>query len=503
MHAQVAYDELLRRCREESLLSSIAELLEWDELTHMPEAGAEHRGNQQALLAGLHHQRATDPRLNELLDIVEDSELTRDGDSLSAANIRLLRRAYTRACRLPQSLVEEQARVVSLAQQEWASARARADFGIFLPWLEKVVHLKRQEADAQGYDAEPYDALLEDYEPDMRARQLADWFGSLRAELLPLIDAIRGAQPRPPTEILRRAFPLDRQRRFGEETAAALGFDFSAGRLDTTVHPFFSAVGPGDCRIVTRFSENDFGDGFFGILHELGHAFYEIGLDPAQHGTPAGEAASVGLHESQARLWENAVGRGRAFWRHFLPRARQVFPSTLADVSLDDFHAAINACELSLNRVRADEVTYNLHIIVRFELERALMTGDLAPADVPAAWNEGYHRHLGISPGNDAEGCLQDGHWGAGLIGYFPTYTLGNLMAAQLFSRAAEELGDLDEMFARGAYAPLLGWLRERIHRHGHRWPANVLMQKTTRAPLDHRCLVEYLRRKFGALYQL
>lgn len=498
MKAQAAYDELLRRCREESLLSSIAELLEWDELTYMPEAGAEHRGNQQALIAGLHHQRATDPRLGELLDVVEGSELTGDADSLSAANIRLIRRAYTRACRLPQSLVEEQARVVSLAQQEWVDARARADFGIFLPWLDKVVHLKRQEAEAQGYETEPYDALLEDYEPGARCTQLAGTFESLRAELLPLIDTVRGSRRRPQTELLRQTFAINRQRLFGEETAAALGFDFSAGRLDTTVHPFFSAIGPGDCRIVTRFSESDFCDGFFGILHELGHAFYEIGLDSAQHGTPAGEAASVGLHESQARLWENAVGRSRAFWRYFLPRAKQAFLPSLADATLDDFHRAVNVCEPSLNRVRADEVTYNLHILVRFELERALMTGDLKPADLPAAWNEGYRRHLGIVPANDVEGCLQDGHWGAGLLGYFPTYTLGNLMAAQLFARAAEELGDLDDMFARGEFAPLLDWLREHIHRHGHRWPANKLIERVTGSPLDHQHLVRYLRGKFA-----
>jgi len=269
------------------------------------------------------------------------------------------------------------------------------------------------------------------------------------------------------------------------------------------VHPFFSAVGPGDCRIVTRFSDNDFCDGFFGILHELGHAFYEIGLDPEQHGTPAGEAAAVGLHESQARLWENAVGRSRAFWRHFLPRAQQTFQASLADVSLEDFHFAINVCVPSLNRVRADEVTYNLHILVRFELERALMSGDLKPADVPAAWNEGYRRHLGIVPADDAEGCLQDGHWGAGLIGYFPTYTLGNLMAAQLFARAAGELGELEEMFARGDFAPLLSWLRERIHRHGHVQPANDLLEAATGSPLDHGFLMRYLRGKFGELYDV
>lgn len=502
MHPHTAYDELLRCCREESLLASIAELLEWDELTYMPAAGVEHRGNQQALIAGLHHQRTTDPRLGELLDIVEDSELVNDPDSLAAANVRLLRRAFSRARKLPQALVEEQARVVSVAQQEWAVARSRSDFGVFLPWFEKVVCLKRQEAEALGYETEPYDALLDDYEPGVDSAQIAGLLHALRGELLPLLDAVRGSKRRPQSELLRQSFALDRQRLFGEEAAAALGFDFAAGRLDTTVHPFFSAIGPGDCRIVTRFSETDFCDGFFGILHEVGHALYELGLDPEQHGTLAGEAASVGLHESQARLWENIVGRGPAFWGHFFPRAQQVFHPVLKNVALEDFHFAINACAPSANRVRADEVTYNLHILVRFELERALMNGALSPADVVHAWNEGYRRHLGITPPDDAEGCLQDGHWGAGLIGYFPTYALGNLGAAQLFAQAAAELGSLDDAFRRGDFHALLHWLRDRIHRHGHRLPAGRLIERITGRPLGHEALMDYLRRKFGRLYE-
>lgn len=502
MNAQAAYEELLGRCREESLLASIAELLEWDELTYMPTEGVEHRGNQQALLAGLHHQRVTAPRVGELLDQVEGSDLVSDPESLAAANVRLIRRAYSKALRMPQALVEELARVVSVAQQEWALARARSDFAIFLPWLEKVVHLKRQEADNLSYETEPYDALLDEYEPGARSTQIAEWFEALRRELVPLVESIRGSGRSPPA-LLRQAFPLERQRLFGEEAAAALGFDFAAGRLDTTVHPFFSAIGPGDCRIVTRFSSNDFCDGFFGILHEVGHALYELGLDPAHHGTPIGEVASLGVHESQARLWENIVGRGKPFWRHFFPRARQVFHEALAGVSLDEFHFAINSVGPSFNRVKADEVTYNLHILVRFELERALLTGDLKPADVPNAWNEGYQRHLGVTPPNDAEGCLQDGHWGAGLVGYFPTYTLGNLFAAQLFARATQELGSQDEAFARAEFAPLLGWLRERVHRHGHRFPAARLIELAIGSPLDHRPLVKYLREKFGELYGL
>jgi carboxypeptidase Taq len=285
--------------------------------------------------------------------------------------------------------------------------------------------------------------------------------------------------------------------------ASAVGFDFHRGRLDTTAHPFFSSIGPGDCRITTHYTSGNFGDGFFATLHEVGHGLYEQGLDPEHHGTPLGEAASLGVHESQARLWENTVGRGRPSWQHFFPLARRVFHPALDDVSLDDLYRAINHVEPGCNRVRADEVTYNLHILVRFELERALIAGDVQAGDVPGAWNEAYRHHLGLIPRDDAEGCLQDGHWGSGLIGYFPTYMLGNLFAAQLFACAETELGNLAGAFSRGDFAGLLGWLREKVHRQGQRYPAAQLIEVATGAPPDHRPLVGALRRKYSELYGL
>jgi carboxypeptidase Taq len=271
--------------------------------------------------------------------------------------------------------------------------------------------------------------------------------------------------------------------------------------LDVAAHPFCSGIGPGDCRITTRYDEHQFSDAFFGILHEVGHALYEQGLDPEHYGTPMGEAVSLGVHESQSRLWENAVGRGQAFWAHWFPMAQRVFREALADVKFEAFHAAINHVAPSLIRVQADEATYNLHIIVRFELERALLTGDLAVADLPAAWNDKYRETLGVTPRNDAEGCLQDIHWSAGLIGYFPTYTLGNLYAAQLYAQAQADLGGLDEPFARGDFSGLLGWLRAKVHSQGQRFRPAILIENITGSKPDHRPLIDGLRRKYAELY--
>ncbi|MHC5543199.1 carboxypeptidase M32, partial [Singulisphaera rosea] len=281
----------------------------------------------------------------------------------------------------------------------------------------------------------------------------------------------------------------------------ALGFDFQRGRLDTTAHPFCSGIGPGDCRITTRFRQNNVGDALFGIMHEVGHGLYEQGLAVEHFGTPMGESVSLGVHESQSRLWENAVGRSRPFWEHFFPLAQRVFHKALHETALDDFLFAVNHVEPSTIRVEADEVTYNLHILIRFELEQALISGDLPPADVPAAWDEKYRQYLGVTPRDAADGCLQDIHWSAGLFGYFPTYTLGNLFAAQLFARANQDLGDQSPVFARGDFGPLLGWLREKVHRQGKRYTSPKLIQHITGDTIDHQPLIRALREKYGPLY--
>lgn len=503
MQAQAAYDELLARSREETLLASCAELLGWDEDTYLPRGGVRHRANQQTLLAGLLHDRAIAPRAGELLAAVEGSSLVADPDSAATVNVRELRRLHDRSTRLPRALIEELTQVTSLAQQEWAAARRGADFARFRPWLEKIVTLKRQEAECLGYQEHPYDALLEDYEPGARTADLTTLFADLRAELVPLANALTHAPRRPDVALLRGDYPLDRQRFLGELTAGTLGFDLRAGRLDTTTHPFFATIGPGDCRITTRYRPHNWSDGFFGTLHETGHALCEQGLDPLHYGTPLGQIASLGIHEAQARLWENTVGRSRPFWEYFFPIVRQLFPAALSGVKPEDFYFAVNNVEATLIRVTADEVTYNLHVLIRFELELALLTGDLRPADVPAAWNEAYRHHLGVVPANDAEGCLQDGHWGAGMIGYFPTYTLGNLYAAQLFARASADVDRLGEAFARGDFSGLLGWLRRHVYRQGGRYPAGRLLERATGMPPSHRPLMDALRRKYGEVYQV
>jgi carboxypeptidase Taq len=481
----------------------MTELLGWDELTYMPRNGVAGRGSQMAYLAGVQHEKTADPRLGELLATLESSELTREPLSDAAVNVRELRLAYERATKVPRPLVEELARVASFAQQQWNVARQDADFAAFQPCLEQMVALKREEAQALDSHRHLYDALLDYYEPGATGAAIAGLFAGLRAELLPLVAAIAAVRKKPGRAVLYRDYPVDRQRSFGEAVAAALGFDFEGGRLDTTPHPFFGSIGRGDVRITTRFSATHFGDGFFGILHEVGHGLYEQGLDPAHDGTPLGNAPSVGLHESQARLWENLVGRSRPFWEHLFPQARQAFPSALRGVTPDRFYAAINAVEPGSNRVQADEVTYNLHIFIRFDIEQALIAGDLKTADVPAAWNEAYRKTLGIAPANDADGCLQDGHWSAGLIGYFPTYTLGNICAAQLFAQAARDMGELDQAIARGDFTGLLDWLREKVYRSGSRYRATQLIEHITGSPPNHRPLVAYLQRKYRALYGL
>ncbi len=496
-----AYDALIGRVKETALLESCASILDWDQRTYMPAKGAAHRAEQLALLAGMMHQKATAPEIGELLAQVEGSELARDPGSPAAVNAREVRRAYDRATKIPQALVEELARTCTLAHDVWVEARRKSDFALFRPWLEKVVALKRQEAQAVGYAGVPYDALLDEYEPGETTARLTVLFAELREDLVPLVLAVATSRRKPDLSILEREYPVDRQEALGRTAAAAIGFDFEAGRLDVTTHPFCSGIGPGDTRLTTRYNPREFGDAFFSIMHEAGHGIYDQGLDPAHYGTPLGSPVSLGIHESQSRLWENFVGRSRAFWEHFFPQARQAFPAALGNVSLDAFQFAINNVRPSFIRVDADEATYNLHILLRFELEQALMAGDLPAADVPAAWKEAFKRYLGLEVPDDARGCLQDTHWSGGGIGYFPTYTLGNMYAAQFFAQARADLGDLDAQFRRGEFAPLKAWLNTKIHRQGQRHRAADLVQAVTGKPLSHGPLLEHLRAKYAPLY--
>jgi carboxypeptidase Taq len=501
--AEQAYADLIRRTREASLLASCGSVLSWDEATYMPRQGSAFRGEQMGLLARLTHEMTTAPIIGELLAAVEGSSLLSDPLSDAAVNVREIRRTYDRAVKVPAALVEELARVSTLAQQTWRDARAKSDFALFRPHLQTLVRLLCEKADAIGHNGTRYDALLDEYEPGASSAEITQVFAGLRRELVPLLAAIRDSGKVPDRTLLQRDFPVDRQKFFAESAAAALGFNFEAGRLDESTHPFCSGFGPGDCRLTTRYNPRRFNDAFFGVLHEAGHGLYEQGL-PAEHvGTPCGTYCSLGIHESQSRLWENQVGRSAAFWDHFFPRAQQTFPAALRGVSPEAWLFAINDVQPSFIRVEADEATYNLHIILRFELEQAIIAGDLAVADIPSAWNENFERLLGLKVENDAQGCLQDIHWSFGGMGYFATYTLGNLYAAQFMEAARAQLPGLDDDFRAGRFNRLHHWLGEKIYQSGQRRRAADLCQHVTGKPLDAAALLNYLRSKYAPLFGL
>ncbi len=503
VHTEV-YDQLVDHLKGLALLRSCGSVLGWDEQTNLPEKGAEHRANQLALLAGLSHDRATDPVLGELFEKLSDPESVGGEQTEAFANIRDAKRAYDRSVKLPKKLVEELSRTTTLSQHAWVESRKKKDFSVFEPWLEKVITLKREEADALGSETGvKYDALIEDYEPGATAAQIQAVFTPLREALVELVSAIRDSERTPDISILERQYSVDAQKKFSIQAATATGFDFSAGRLDIAAHPFCSGIGPGDCRLTTRYDERHFPGAFFGTLHEAGHGIYEQGLTDENFGLATGEACSLGIHESQSRMWENLVGRSRAFWDHFYSPAQQNFPAAIGDVHVDDFYAAINDVRPSWIRVEADEVTYNLHIMLRFQLEQAMMNGDLDAADVPTAWNELFTEFFGMTPTDDSVGCLQDVHWSAGLLGYFPTYSLGNMYASQFFEKAQEDLGDLNTMFSRGEFLPLKEWLNKNIHQHGRRYYAPELVEIVTGKPLNSESLLRHLKSKFGAVYSL
>jgi len=498
------YGKLVERLKELALMRSCGAILGWDEQTNLPPRGAELRANQLALLAGLCHDRATAPEFRDLLAKLDDDSQLDGPDSIPAANVREARWSYERAHKLPKQLVEEISRVSTLSQQAWVEARSKSDFPAFQPWLTKIIALKREEADALGSPSGVrYDALLEDYEPGASVAQIQAAFTPLRTQLVELVSAIRESGIQPDISILERRFPVDAQKELSLEAARAIGFDFQSGRLDIAAHPFCSGIGPGDCRLTTRYNEHHFSGSLFGTLHEAGHGIYEQGLSDDQFGLGCGEACSLGIHESQSRMWENLVGRSRAFWDYFYPRAQGAFSESLKNVSKDQFYTVINDVRPSWIRVEADEVTYNLHIMLRFEIEQELLSGALDAADVPGVWNERFTSYFGMTPPDDALGCLQDVHWGAGLLGYFPTYSLGNMYASQFFEKAAEDLGDLPGMFRKGEFQPLKDWLRKNIHVHGKRFRAPQLVERVTGQPLSSEPLLRHLRSKFSELYKL
>lgn len=501
-NANEAYDKLVAMMRETAVLGSCSSVLSWDRQTCMPRAGGAHRAEQLTLLAGLAHERATATEIDDLLSACEESELVSDPLSVAAVNVREWRHDYAKRTKLPKDLVKALTKTTSLAHEHWVAARAENDFPRFAPWLGKIVTLVREKAAAYGGDS-LYDALLDDFEPGETTENVQRLFGELRAGLVPLIAAAAESTSQPQAEILTRDFPVDRQKLFSKMAVGVCGYSHDWGRIDEVVHPFCTSIGPGDTRITTRYNPKFFNESLFGCLHEMGHALYCTGHDPAYFGSPMGNPTGLAIHESQSRMWENFVGRSRAYWQYLYPQAQGMFPEALGEVAPDDFYKAINRIAPTFIRVEADEATYNLHVVLRFELEQALIAGDLAVADVPAAWNEKFKELLGLEVPDDTRGCLQDTHWSSGMLGYFPTYALGNIYAAQIFAQVKKDIPDLEEGFMRGEFAPLLTWLRENIHRQGRRYRGAALIKKLTGSELSVTPLVEHLRHKLTLVYGL
>lgn len=492
-------DQFISKCRELADLKSALAALAWDQETMMPPLGAAFRARQMATLSSLYHTKLIDSEWEEILAELSGQDLP----PWQAASIKELAKQRRKAKRVPDALVRDLAETTSLAYEHWVQARQRSDFGRFQPWLEKVVDLKRREAGFLQDGDTLYEALLDEYEPEMTEATLDSLFGVLRPALTDLLRGILESDMTGRIPRLKGDFPLAVQEMAAKEVLTDMGFDWEAGRLDRSPHPFCTGLTPRDVRITTRYNPSDFTASFFGCVHEGGHALYEQGLDPERYGLPACDAISLGVHESQSRLWENQIARGVDFWTGWLPRLQELFPDPLHGWSLQNFLLTVNRVEASLIRVEADEVTYGLHIILRYELERQLIEGSVEVADLPREWNDRMEEYLGIRPENDAEGVLQDTHWSHGLIGYFPTYLLGNLYAAQLIRTAFNQIDGLTVSIQKRNFLPLRSWLQEKIHSLGRTKTAEQMIQDVCGEPLQAEPFLDYLTEKFTGLYEL
>ena len=503
-------EPLTTRLLEIQHLNSAASLLDWDQETYMPAGSGRARADQLATLQGLAHDTFTAPEMERLLAQWVDPatglppESPDDAwDEPSRALLREVWRDFSRAKKLPSEFVKRLRRECSLAQQVWAEAKEKSEFRKFLPNLRTVVALKQEEAQYLGYQDSPYDALLDSYEPGMTVAQLNPLFATLRKRLVPLLQQITNAPISIDDTVLTRAYDTTRQLEFGRLVLTAMGYNFDTGRLDLSAHPFTTSFHPSDVRLTTRVYENELAACLFSCIHEGGHGLYDQSLDTERYGTPLGESLSLGIHESQSRLWENCVGRSRPFWRCFYPYLKQLFPEQLANVAMEQFYTAVNRVKPSLIRVEADELTYNLHIMLRFEIEQDLMEGRTRVEELPDVWSEKMRSYLDIVPGRDAEGLLQDVHWSLGAIGYFPTYTLGNLYAVQFYNQALKDIPDLNSEIEAGRLTVLKKWLNQKIHRWGRTFTPDQLVRRITGGPLSPEPYLAYLEEKFGALYHL
>jgi carboxypeptidase Taq len=485
---------LEQRVAEIADLHAIFGLLFWDQNTMMPPRGAPARGDQLATLTRVVHARTTDPELGRLLDALEPWAAGEDPDGRAARTVRWVRRDFEKAVRVPEELAADLSRAKALGQQAWEEARAAGDFGRFRDALAEHVELRHRYVACFDGFAHPYDALLDDFEPGLTTAELRPLLARLRDALVPLV-AAAGDPDQPRNDgVFAGPWDSDVQRAAVTSIAEAAGFTRDAWRLDPSTHPFATSLYTSDVRLTTKYDPDDFGMALYSVLHEFGHGLYEAQLDPALYRTALGEPVSLGVHESQSRMWENNVGRSRPFCRWLHGRLLELLPGGMGGVGAEDLFRAVNSVQPSLIRIEADETTYNLHIILRFELELGLIEGSLAVDDLPAAWDDGMQRLLGLEVPGPAEGVLQDVHWSAGLIGYFPTYTIGNLMSAQLWTRLREDLPELDEQLERGEFGALREWLGEHVHRHGRTFEPRELLRRVTGSELQVEPLVAYLR---------
>jgi carboxypeptidase Taq len=495
---------LRERAGEIADINGVAGLMLWDQNTLMPRGGAGARADQLEALERILHDRLTDPELGKLLDALEPWAASADPDSDEVRMVAALRRDHHKAARVPTELAAEQSSAASHAQEAWHHAREAKDFALFRPALERVIELSHRYAacfDGTGEFAHPYDVLLDDFEPGLTTAELRTLFERLQRELVPLVAA--AARPPDGTRVLPGHHPTAAQKALLDEVLLAVGFEREHWRLDATVHPFARSMAHTDVRLTTRWEEDDLAMAFYSCLHEFGHGLYEAQMDPRHYRTTLAEAAGLGVHESQSRLWENIVGRSRPFAQWALPLLRAHLGEPFEAFDADQLYRSVNRVERSLIRIEADETTYNLHIALRFELELALVEGRLNVKDLPDAWDEATHRLLGLEVPDVVQGVLQDIHWGSGMIGYFPTYTLGNLMAAQLWGVLSAQLPGVEDDFAAGRFAPLREWLRDTIHRHGRKYDSRELLRRATGEELRVEPFLDYLRGKLVDTGQL
>jgi carboxypeptidase Taq len=497
MSTPKAYDQLLEHFTSIHHLSSVMELLNWDQEVNMPKGGAAKRGDELAAVQTVIHQKSTDPRIAEWADSLENQST--DLTEAQQADVREAKKAFERETKVPAKLVAALAKETVLSTEAWAKARKENDFQQFLPSLTRTLELKREFADAIRGEKSRYDVLLDEYEPNETSAYLRELFGRMRPKLVSLLDKIKGSShPTDPAKI-RGEFSEAKQAQLCRNVIEKMGFSFQEGRLDTSTHPFCSGMAS-DVRLTTRYDDDSIEQALFGCMHEAGHGLYEQGMDRNRIGAPANTFASLGLHESQSRFWENMIGRSEAFWHTFYPELQQAFPSPFQQLSLNEFWRNINHVTPSFIRTESDEVTYNLHIILRFEIELGLVEGTLSAADLPEVWNQRFTDSFGITPANDGEGCLQDIHWAAGLVGYFPTYALGNLYAAQLYNTINQHI-DIEESLKRGELLPIRDWLIEHVHQPGRIKYARDLMESVNGTPLHEDAFIDYINKKYATVY--